>query len=79
MGEHSLQQARESGFQAVLFNFVVSTSERAVRLYEGFGFKFSSRHGFDQVQLTTALHTNRSSGPLVVKADKTTNCLPHTN
>jgi len=38
MVEHSLQQARESGFKAVLFNFVVSTNERAVRLYKSFGF-----------------------------------------
>ena len=38
MVEHSLQRARESGFKAVLFNFVVSTNERAVRLYKSFGF-----------------------------------------
>jgi ribosomal protein S18 acetylase RimI-like enzyme len=38
MVEHSLQQARESGFKAVLFNFVVSTNERAIRLYKSFGF-----------------------------------------
>jgi ribosomal protein S18 acetylase RimI-like enzyme len=35
---HSLQRARESGFRAVLFNFVASTNERAVRLYTSFGF-----------------------------------------
>jgi ribosomal protein S18 acetylase RimI-like enzyme len=38
MVEHSLQEARESGFKAVLFNFVVSTNERAVHLYKNFGF-----------------------------------------
>ena len=38
MVEHSLQRARERGFKAVQFNFVVSTNERAVRLYRSFGF-----------------------------------------
>jgi ribosomal protein S18 acetylase RimI-like enzyme len=38
MVEHSLQQAREKGFKAVLFNFVASTNERAVNLYKSFGF-----------------------------------------
>jgi ribosomal protein S18 acetylase RimI-like enzyme len=38
MVEHSLQQARERGFKAIQFNFVVSTNERAVRLYRRFGF-----------------------------------------
>jgi ribosomal protein S18 acetylase RimI-like enzyme len=38
MVEHSLQQAREKGFKAIQFNFVVSTNERAIRLYKDFGF-----------------------------------------
>jgi GNAT superfamily N-acetyltransferase len=38
MVEHSLQQARDKGFKAIQFNFVVSTNERAVRLYRNFGF-----------------------------------------
>jgi ribosomal protein S18 acetylase RimI-like enzyme len=38
MVEHSLQQAREKGFKAILFNFVASTNERAVSLYRSFGF-----------------------------------------
>jgi len=38
MVEHSLQQARKRGFKAIQFNFVVSTNERAVRLYKNFGF-----------------------------------------
>jgi len=38
MVEHSLQQARKRGFKAIQFNFVVSTNERAVRLYKSFGF-----------------------------------------
>lgn len=39
MVEHSLQQAREKGFKAIQFNFVVSTNEHAVRLYKNFGFE----------------------------------------
>ena len=39
MVEHSLQRARERGFKAIQFNFVVSTNERAVRLYRSFGFE----------------------------------------
>jgi GNAT superfamily N-acetyltransferase len=38
MGEHSLQQARDRGFRAMQFNFVVATNERAVRLWESLGF-----------------------------------------
>ena len=38
MVEHSLQRARERGFKAVQFNFLVSTNERAVRLYKDYGF-----------------------------------------
>jgi ribosomal protein S18 acetylase RimI-like enzyme len=38
MVEHSLQRARERGFKAIQFNFVVSTNERAIRLYKSFGF-----------------------------------------
>jgi len=38
MCEHSLNRARERGFRAMQFNFVVSTNERAVRLWQSFGF-----------------------------------------
>ena len=38
MVEHSLQRARERGFKAVQFNFVVSTNERAIGLYKDYGF-----------------------------------------
>ena len=38
MVEHSLQRARERGFKAVVFNYVASTNERAVRLYKSCGF-----------------------------------------
>jgi ribosomal protein S18 acetylase RimI-like enzyme len=35
---HSLEVARQRGFRAMQFNFVVSTNERAVRLWEALGF-----------------------------------------
>jgi len=38
MCEHSLLRARERGFRSMQFNFVVSTNERAVRLWQSFGF-----------------------------------------
>ena len=34
MGEHSLDHARSRGYRAMQFNFVVSTNERAVRLWQ---------------------------------------------
>lgn len=39
MCEHSLNCARQLGFLAMQFNFVVSTNERAVRLWLSMGFK----------------------------------------
>jgi L-amino acid N-acyltransferase YncA len=39
MCAHSLERARERGFRAMQFNFVVSTNERAVRLWQSFGFE----------------------------------------
>jgi ribosomal protein S18 acetylase RimI-like enzyme len=36
---HSLERARAQGFRAMQFNFVVSTNERAVRLWQGLGFE----------------------------------------
>ena len=38
MCAHSLERGRERGFRAMQFNFVVSTNERAVRLWQSFGF-----------------------------------------
>jgi len=35
---HSLDRARERGFRAMQFNCVVSTNDRAVRLWESLGF-----------------------------------------
>jgi L-amino acid N-acyltransferase YncA len=39
MGEHCLDQARRLGYRAMQFNFVVSTNEPAVRLWQKLGFK----------------------------------------
>lgn len=39
MGLHCLQQAREAGYLAIQFNFVVSTNEAAVALWKKLGFE----------------------------------------
>lgn len=39
LGEHGLAQARRLGFRAMQFNFVVSTNEAAVRLWQRIGFQ----------------------------------------
>ncbi|AQH05442.1 acetyltransferase (plasmid) [Burkholderia sp. KK1] len=38
MGWHCLREAKKAGYQAIQFNFVVSTNERAVRLWRKLGF-----------------------------------------
>ena len=43
MCAHSLDYARASGFRAMQFNFVVSTNDRAVRLWKAFGFDIVGR------------------------------------
>lgn len=43
MCEHSLVHARARGFRAMQFNFVVSTNERAVRLWQSIGFEIVGR------------------------------------
>jgi len=40
---HSLERAKERGFRAVQFNFVVSTNERAVKLWQSLGFEIVGR------------------------------------
>ena len=40
---HSLDAARERGFTAMQFNFVVATNERAVRLWQSCGFETVGR------------------------------------
>jgi L-amino acid N-acyltransferase YncA len=39
MAEHCLSEARRIGFRAMQFNFVVSTNDPAVRLWQKLGFK----------------------------------------
>lgn len=43
MGAHALDRARACGFTAMQFNFVVSTNDRAVRLWESLGFTVAGR------------------------------------
>ena len=43
MCQHSLQHARARGYRAMQFNFVVSTNERAVRLWQAMGFEIVGR------------------------------------
>ncbi len=43
MFEHSLEHARSRGYRAMQFNFVVSTNERAVRLWQRLGFEIVGR------------------------------------
>jgi ribosomal protein S18 acetylase RimI-like enzyme len=43
MCEHSLAQARERGFAAMQFNFVIASNERAVRLWQACGFEVVGR------------------------------------
>ena len=39
MCEHSLGRARSRGFRAMQFNFVISTNDRAVKLWQSFAFQ----------------------------------------
>lgn len=43
MCEHSIEEARRAGHLAMQFNSVVSTNERAVRLWERMGFSVVGR------------------------------------
>lgn len=43
MCEHSLNHARAQGYRAMQFNFVVSTNERAVKLWQSLGFAIVGR------------------------------------
>ena len=43
MCEHSLARAASRGFRAMQFNFVVSTNDRAVRLWQACGFEIVGR------------------------------------
>ncbi len=43
MCKHSLERAKTRGFLAMQFNFVVSSNERAVRLWQSMGFEVVGR------------------------------------
>jgi ribosomal protein S18 acetylase RimI-like enzyme len=43
MCEHSLRHAVSKGYRAMQFNFVISTNERAVRLWQSLGFEIVGR------------------------------------
>ncbi|MGO9545698.1 MAG: N-acetyltransferase family protein [Rhodomicrobium sp.] len=43
MCEHSLRHARSRGYRAMQFNFVASTNERAVKLWQSLGFSIVGR------------------------------------
>jgi ribosomal protein S18 acetylase RimI-like enzyme len=43
MCTHSLEHARQRGFRAMQFNFVVSTNHRAVSLWKDLGFEIAGR------------------------------------
>jgi ribosomal protein S18 acetylase RimI-like enzyme len=43
MCQHSLEHAKTRGFRAMQFNFVVSSNERAVRLWQRMGFEIVGR------------------------------------
>jgi ribosomal protein S18 acetylase RimI-like enzyme len=43
MCTHSLDYARSRGFRAMQFNMVISTNERAVRLWQAMGFAIVGR------------------------------------
>jgi len=53
MCKHSLEQARQAGFTAMQFNFVVSTNEGAIRLWRQHGFEIVGRipHAFRHARL----------------------------
>jgi ribosomal protein S18 acetylase RimI-like enzyme len=40
---HSLHYAKAAGFRAMQFNFVVASNDRAVRLWQSFGFAIVGR------------------------------------
>jgi ribosomal protein S18 acetylase RimI-like enzyme len=43
MCDHSLAYAREQGYRAMQFNFVISANERAVKLWQSLGFAIVGR------------------------------------
>jgi ribosomal protein S18 acetylase RimI-like enzyme len=53
MCAHSLAHARAQGFRAMQFNFVVGSNERAIALWQSFGFEIVGRlaQAFEHPQL----------------------------
>lgn len=39
LGEHSIAEARRRGYHGMVYNFVVSTNEKAVKLWKSLGFQ----------------------------------------
>ena len=58
MCEHSLAAARECGYSALQFNFVVASNEGAVRLWQ--------KHGFEVVGRVPRAFRHRTLGPVDV-------------
>jgi ribosomal protein S18 acetylase RimI-like enzyme len=56
MCEHSLAAARERGYTALQFNFVVASNEGAVRLWQ--------KHGFEVVGRVPRAFRHRALGPV---------------
>jgi len=53
MCAHSMERARARGFRAMVFNFVIASNERAVRLWQSCGFAIVGRlpHAFEHPHL----------------------------
>jgi L-amino acid N-acyltransferase YncA/8-oxo-dGTP pyrophosphatase MutT (NUDIX family) len=69
LGRHCLREARLQGYEAMQFNFVVSTNDRAIRLWQRLGFQIvgtaprAFRHG--TLGLVDALVMHRSLDDIV--------------
>jgi ribosomal protein S18 acetylase RimI-like enzyme/8-oxo-dGTP pyrophosphatase MutT (NUDIX family) len=70
LGEHCLREARRQGYEAMQFNFVVSTNTRAVALWQSLGFRIvgtaprAFRHG--TLGLVDALVMHRDLDDIVL-------------
>jgi GNAT superfamily N-acetyltransferase len=59
MGDHCLDEARRAGYQAMQFNFVVSTNKGAVHLWQQLGSRFSRRSQRRSITPRSATSTRR--------------------
>jgi ribosomal protein S18 acetylase RimI-like enzyme/8-oxo-dGTP pyrophosphatase MutT (NUDIX family) len=70
LGTHALREARAQGYDAMQFNFVVSTNRRAIALWQGLGFRIvgtlplAFRHGL--LGLVDAYVMHRSLDDIVL-------------